>query len=428
MNKKEKLALFLGMLAGDGCLPIKHSGEGYRDYAVQFYNADKNIVKLFSELFLELFNSIGKIRYSDRKNKQRLFEFCKYSKEIVNKIKKLGFPEGVKRDILRVPKYIKKSSKLEKASFVLGVLITDGCIRKRGDILFHSGSKLFLKDLSNLIENLIKVKKKVAEYTQREKFKSYQLNLNIPEAVKLISSMPTWDNGTPIALRAIFPYGISQFDSGRRREYSLGKRVLIILKMKINREEVADKFQDLIEMDRSYQKVQKIVLDNVVVGGDVWIIGSYLYKNLIKLANRTNNHAIPEDYDFLVEKPKSKIKLPFGWWCKRNIFGNLKFIPLCKLMKIDFVPLDKLFITTHKGVEPSISSYIHQVPLNIQSIAYNLRTGVIEGKGGLESIEDRLVLVNNSEMLEEAVKKRKGMTHEKYIESVADSLGFEYKL
>ena len=218
MNKKEKLALLLGMLAGDGCLPIKHNGQGYRDYAVQFYNADKNIVKLFSELFFELFNSTGKIRYSDRKNKQRLFEFCKYSKDIVNKIKKLGFPEGVKRDILRVPKYIKKGSKMEKTSFVLGILITDGCIRKRGDILFHSGSKLLLEDLSDLIKSIIQVKKKVAEYTQREKFKSYQLNLNIPEAVKLLSSMPSWDNGTPIALRAIFLYRISRFDSGRRRD------------------------------------------------------------------------------------------------------------------------------------------------------------------------------------------------------------------
>jgi len=218
MNKKEKLALLLGMLAGDGCLPIKHSGEGYRDYAVQFYNADRKIVRLFSDTFYELFNSVGKIRYSDRKNKQRLFEFCKYSKDVVNKIKKLGFPEGVKRDILRIPAYIKKSSKMEKSSFVLGVIITDGSIRKRGDILFHSGSKLFLKDLSNLIESIIKIRKKVIEYTQREKFKSYQLNLNIPEAVKLISSMPTWDNGTPIALRAIFPCGISRFDSGRRRK------------------------------------------------------------------------------------------------------------------------------------------------------------------------------------------------------------------
>ena len=217
MNKKEKLALLLGMLCGDGCLPIKHNGEGYRDYAIQFYNTDENVVNLFSDIFFYLFNSEGKIRYSDRKNKQRLFEFCKYSKDIVNKIKKLGFPEGVKRDILRVPSYIKKSSNNEKLFFILGVLITDECIRKKGDILFHLGSKLFLGDLSSLIESIIKVKKKVVEYTQREKFKSYQLNLNIPEAVKLISSMPSWDNGTPIALRAIFPYGISRFDSGRRR-------------------------------------------------------------------------------------------------------------------------------------------------------------------------------------------------------------------
>jgi hypothetical protein len=47
---------------------------------------------------------IGIIYLSDRKNKLRLFSICKYSKDIVCEIKKQGFPEGEKRDILRIPK------------------------------------------------------------------------------------------------------------------------------------------------------------------------------------------------------------------------------------------------------------------------------------------------------------------------------------
>ena len=51
MNKKEKLALFLGMLSGDGCLSISHNGEGYRNYPINFCNTNKEIVKLFDDLF-----------------------------------------------------------------------------------------------------------------------------------------------------------------------------------------------------------------------------------------------------------------------------------------------------------------------------------------------------------------------------------------
>ena len=203
MKKSEKIALFLGMLSGDGCLPIKHSGEGFRDYAIQFYNTDKKKVELFADLTRELFGGEGRIRYSDRKDKQRLWEFCRYSKEIVLKLRELGFPEGVKRDVLRILNIILRGNDNDKLEFCRGVLITDGCIRKDKTIIFHSGSRLFLEDLSKLIEEFIRKKKSIREFIQEEKYKSYQLNLNKKESELLISKLKdktTWDNGTPVAL------------------------------------------------------------------------------------------------------------------------------------------------------------------------------------------------------------------------------------
>jgi len=187
MNKKEKFALMLGMLCGDGCLPICHSGEGYRDYKVSFCNTDKRLAALFSDLFFDLFGIRGKISVAHRINRKPLYEFWKYSKEIVNNLKEAGFPEGVKRDILRVPKIIFKGSKKEKAMFIYGFLITDGSLRKKGDILFHSGSKLFLEDLSLLISAFTGSKKPIREYVQREVYRSYQLNLNKGETEKLLA-------------------------------------------------------------------------------------------------------------------------------------------------------------------------------------------------------------------------------------------------
>lgn len=201
MNKKEKMALFLGMLSGDGCLPIKHSGQGFRDYAVGFWNTEREIVELFSNLFSELFGVEGKIYFEDRKNKKRLFQFCKYSKKIVEEIKNMGFPEGVKRDVLRVPEIIKNGKDGEKIAFFVGFLITDGCYRKeRKSILFHSGSRVFLWELSELISEFTGNIKPIREFTQREIFKSYQLSLNKEETRIILSKMPTWDNGTPAAL------------------------------------------------------------------------------------------------------------------------------------------------------------------------------------------------------------------------------------
>ena len=200
MKKEEKLALFLGMLSGDGCLPIKHNGDGYRNYAVQFYNTDKNLVLNFDKLFFELFRVHGKISARKRRNRKEIWEFCKYSKKIVEEIKDIGFPEGVKRDILRVPKIIKNEKRNGKIAFIIGFLITDGCLRKNKSILFHSGSKIFLEELSELIEKITGNKKPIREFIQKERFKSYQLNLNKSETSILLSEMPTWDNGTPLAL------------------------------------------------------------------------------------------------------------------------------------------------------------------------------------------------------------------------------------
>jgi len=90
--------------------------------------------------------------------------------------------------------------KSEKFAFIEGVLITDGCIRKNKTIIFHSGSKLFLEDLSELIGEFIGEVKQIKEYIQRERYKSYQLNLNKKETELLLSQLRLWDNGTPLAL------------------------------------------------------------------------------------------------------------------------------------------------------------------------------------------------------------------------------------
>ena len=202
MKKGEKLALFLGMLSGDGCLSIGHNGEGYRDYPIQFCNTEKEKVALFDSLFFELFGIRGKISSRKRaENRKRIWHFLKYSVKIAGYIKELGFPEGVKRDILRVLPIIKSGTKKEKLAFLNGVIITDGYTTEN-ILRFHLGSKLFLEDLSKLMSEFTGVIKPVKEFSQKKgKYKSYQLYLNKGEKEVLLSNMPTCDNGTRAVLR-----------------------------------------------------------------------------------------------------------------------------------------------------------------------------------------------------------------------------------
>lgn len=198
MERAERLALFLGMLSGDGCLSIKHNGEGYRVYPIQFCNNRRDLVELFGKLFQELFGLRGSIHSRQRPNREVIWDFQKYSVEVVKYLKELGFPEGVKRDVLRVLPIIKNGTETEKMAFLHGMLITDG-YTTNNFIRFHLGSKLFLEDLAILISEFIGAVKPVKEF-QQGPYKSYQLYLNKQERQILLSHMPVWDNGTPTVL------------------------------------------------------------------------------------------------------------------------------------------------------------------------------------------------------------------------------------
>lgn len=191
---KENLALFLGMLSGDGYLGIRTKKAGYKSFSVEFCNTNLELVKLFDELLYKLFNVKGNFYSRVRENRKRIYDFRTYSKLIFNYISFLGFPIGIKRDSLKVLPIIWDGTIKEKVLFIKGFLITDGHIKKSGAILFHSGSKLFLEDLSQLIYELIGVKREIKEYLQKGKFYSYQLNLNKGESQKILS-MPPSHNG-----------------------------------------------------------------------------------------------------------------------------------------------------------------------------------------------------------------------------------------
>jgi hypothetical protein len=87
---------------------------------------------------------------------------------------------------------------MHRQYFFLGLLITDGGLRRKGDMIFHSASKNLIYDLKNLIKSVWGMDRNVKEYVQRGKFLSYQLTLNKTQTSIILPQLPTSHN---LALR-----------------------------------------------------------------------------------------------------------------------------------------------------------------------------------------------------------------------------------
>ena len=199
LKKSKDLALLLGMFVGDGCLTIGYNGFRYRTYPIVFVNINKGYIKLFKELFYNLFQIEGRTFVSKRKNKKDLWYFQKCSFDVYNLInKEFEIPTGKKAYTVRIPSFILKGDAELKKYFFLGYLITDGGIKKDQSIMFHCSSRNLLEDLRYLIFSVWGIERNIRKFVQREKYVSYQLTLNKPQASIILSDLPTWHN---LALR-----------------------------------------------------------------------------------------------------------------------------------------------------------------------------------------------------------------------------------
>jgi intein/homing endonuclease len=186
-----KLALFLGMLIGDGYISNRKNGFGYPTYSINFYNTNQKLVVLFAQLFYELFDEKGKINSRKREGRKIIYDFCKHSKEIFDYVVyDIGIPFGKKASIVEVPDIIFNSNELVKKYFLLGLFYTDGGVNKRGNVIFHMASKELLLGVNVLFNDLWKINKEVKRVTQKNKYISYQLNLNIAESTEVLQNLP----------------------------------------------------------------------------------------------------------------------------------------------------------------------------------------------------------------------------------------------
>ena len=202
LKKSEDLALFLGMLTGDGCLPIKRNGNGYRVYPINFYNTDKRQIHLFNNLFKKIFNLEGHIQTRQRKNRKRQWIFEKYSVKlykIINNEFEIG--NGKKALKAKIPSFILNGNDELKKFFFLGLLITDGRVGIDRSIIFNCASKKLMYDLKQLVKDVWDFDRPIYHYIQKNKFNVYRLILNKIQGPIILSQLPGSHN---LVVRGIF--------------------------------------------------------------------------------------------------------------------------------------------------------------------------------------------------------------------------------
>jgi hypothetical protein len=154
----ENLAEFWGILSGDGFLT--KTGRVHR-LGVCFHLKDDIHYSRYVKLLIKnLFNIEPTISI---KKKETILYLLVHSKGITDFISENNFPIGIKKDKLKIPKWIANNNKFVKR-YLRGLIDTDGCLfyPKKGtykvnkypviEIKIHD--KTFIKNIGTLINNL----------------------------------------------------------------------------------------------------------------------------------------------------------------------------------------------------------------------------------------------------------------------------------
>lgn len=176
------------------------------------------------------------------------------------------------------------------------------------------------------------------------------------------------------------------------------------------------KFQPYIK-DPIFLEVLSLVKQNSK--GKIWVIGGFLYRNLIS-SLYGSGEIYNYDIDFIVEERSDVLKEISGWRIEINNYGSQNYVRSGN--KMSFTDIRKAIRVS--GLQnPTIEKFIKETPLNIQSITYDLEENKIIGEKGIEAILTKMIKINNVEQAD-FYAKRKGKKIEEIIKEKMKELGF----
>ena len=189
----------------------------------------------------------------------------------------------------------------------------------------------------------------------------------------------------------------------------------------------------LEEYALGFDEILDIVKRNSVEEGDIWAIGSFVYRGIVEELYGPLSKKSPLDIDFLVERHTSKVDRPRGWDIERTSYGDIAFMRHDGRCKVDISSLFNLHGIESRKLPPNIRHFYTATPLNVQSITYNCGNGEILGGRGIEAIERKVIKVNNLNELKWEAGRLSRLTYShvtpnNLVKAKAEELEFGYEL
>ena len=188
------LSYFVGVITGDGSLPIKHNGQKQRNYVVSIEKANRKFISSFLRpLVKEIFDIKWSLITRKVKKKKKTWILYLYSKPLYRYLTQIfELPEGKKSYKIRMPSIIRNLKPHERIPFMAGVMDTDWGILGGDRFGVHCASKLLLEDTKNTLEELVKIKLNVKKFKQKNKYTSYQLIIPKKHKQNLFNVLQTY--------------------------------------------------------------------------------------------------------------------------------------------------------------------------------------------------------------------------------------------
>ncbi len=181
------LLYFVGVVAGDGSLPVK-AGKGPRKHVVVIEKKNEKFIKnVLVPMTTKLFGSKWTLSKRNRKDGREIWSFYKQSKPLYRFISRIfEIPEGKKSHKVRIPSIVREMDSRSRIPFVAGVMDTDW--GSTGNYLEgHMASRKMLEDIGDVISELTGNRPKIRRITQGGRFRSYQIVINRKESTVLES-------------------------------------------------------------------------------------------------------------------------------------------------------------------------------------------------------------------------------------------------
>ena len=155
--------------------------------------------------------------------------------------------------------------------------------------------------------------------------------------------------------------------------------------------------------------------------GAIYLIGGAVYRTIARELHGTTQ--TPHDFDFLVETTNQSLTAPEGWAIQTNRYGNPKFTH--EKLTVDLVPIRTIHSIISRKLDPTLENYLKGTPFDIQSIAYDTKNDRVIGKDAFDSLDSKIVNINNYAEAFHAAEKKGHTGSLSYLRAMAKSLDFQ---